>query len=117
MYLGAGSHRAEVDLDDAVLAEVHDGQHRSLQRAALGQGEVAEEDRVLEPLPVGFHHAAYPPQAPWFGDVVGDEVAPAGHGVPQRVTMGTYSGNSPTRRAARIHAWTARTRGYLSLDP
>ena len=72
---------AEVDLDHTVLTQVHHLDHGGLQFRPLGDGEVAEEHRVLQPLTMVLHEGADAPQPFRIGDVVGHQVPAAGHGV------------------------------------
>jgi len=85
VYRGGSGSGPEVDADNAVVQEVHDGAGLRLEFPEFGSAEVAYEHRVLESVAVIFHQVAHAPQPLGIGDVVGQEVS-ASH---YRVTIGT----------------------------
>jgi hypothetical protein len=91
---------AEVDDNDGVFAKAHLTFDGGTGVNEFGTAKVADEHGVLQPLAVLLHSFADAAQPFGFADVVGDEVATAGHGY--LVVNGVYSGISAVRCAARI---------------
>lgn len=73
----------EVDRHDGVFAEMNDVEHLRLPAAEFHTRKVAEEDRVLESLPIGLHDLDHSPESLGIGDVVGDQVASSRHALPR----------------------------------
>src|SRR5260221_14716506 len=70
---------AEIDDHHAVLRRLHARLHVASHEHSLLVGQIADEDRVLDPLAVALHASGDTPQPTVLADVIGDQVTTAGH--------------------------------------
>src|SRR6185437_14552388 len=100
---------AEVDDHHAVFGWLDAGLDVGPQRDHLHVGQVADEHRVLDALPVAFDARRDGAEPTIIPDVIRDQKSAPGHAC-YLVTSGSYWDSSPVRCAASIRACSSTAR-------